>query len=443
MVDVVGDGAKARPQEVAIDEGFFPAIRRRLVATRYVLIAAVGVLLVLAVSGRVELPLALGLSAIVAAVAALSPTRTALARRMAIATSKPTVNYDVVNAVLDSLADPLIILDERGHVTFANDAAHETVGKLPMGKSALLRFRSPELQEIIQEALAGAKPPPADFHERGPKERFFTVSIVGLPERSGADYRYALRFVDASEAKAMEKMRSAFIANASHELRTPLASLTGYVETLAGAARDDEAARTRFLPIMLEQTERMSRLVNDLLHLSKFETARGVDDFGAVDLADVLVHVADALKPIAESYGIEIDMQLGDTSGAPSQVSGDREELIQLFENLVENALKYAGDGKYVGITVKSDRLDGVPVWRVSVIDRGPGIPSEHLPRLTERFYRVSVDESRNRRGTGLGLAIAKHVVTRHDGRLQIQSKIGKGTTFSALLPKRKSVVSD
>jgi len=300
-----------------------------------------------------------------------------------------------------------------------------------------LRFRSPELQELIQEALAGGSPSPVVLHDRGDNERYFEISALRLPNDIGPLYRICLYFSDATQARFMERMRSDFVANASHELRTPLASLTGYIETLAGPARDDRKARDRFLPIMLEQTQRMSRLVNDLLHLSKYETARGIAEYRSVDVRDVLIHVSNAVKPIADAQGSIIERQFPDLS-VEMRVRGDREELIQLFENLVENGLKYGGAGKPVTISAYSALIDRKPAWKFDISDQGAGIAPEHLPRLTERFYRVDVEESRGKQGTGLGLSIAKHVATRHEGKLQIQSDLGQGSTFSVLLPKGK-----
>lgn len=433
MVDAVGKPSQTTG--LPPRSGWWKNAGRRLVATRYVLIACFFFFLALALFGRIEWLLAFELCAAMTVIAAVSPVRTARARLLEKVERAPTYDYAIANNILDALREPLIMLDGRGIVQFATREAIHRVQNVNVGASALLRFRSPELQELIQEALAGGTPGPVVLHDRGQNERYFQVSALRLPADIGPLYRVCLYFSDATQARFMERMRSDFVANASHELRTPLASLTGYIETLAGPARDDKEAQARFLPIMLEQTQRMSRLVNDLLHLSKYETARGIAEYKPVDVHDVIVHVSNAVKPIADAQGSTIELQFPEDPHGMS-VRGDREELIQLFENLVENALKYGGAGKPISIMATSAFFDRTPCWKIDVVDQGPGIAPQHLPRLTERFYRVDVEESRGKQGTGLGLSIAKHVATRHEGKLQIHSDLGQGSTFSVLLPK-------
>jgi two-component system phosphate regulon sensor histidine kinase PhoR len=226
-------------------------------------------------------------------------------------------------------------------------------------------------------------------------------------------------------------MRADFIANASHELRTPLASLKGYVETLQGSAKDDTAARERFLKTMAEQAERMSRLVDDLLSLSRVEMREYLPPTDKVELGAVLAEVAQSLEPLSQQASIELALLPGE---AEASVWGDRDELTQVFQNLLQNAIKYGRSGGKV--EVRLGRETGPTLrYRVDVIDDGPGIAPQHLPRLTERFYRVSAAASRERGGTGLGLAIVKHILNRHRGELQIASTLGQGSTFSAILP--------
>jgi two-component system phosphate regulon sensor histidine kinase PhoR len=207
-------------------------------------------------------------------------------------------------------------------------------------------------------------------------------------------------------------------------LRTPLASLRGFIETLLGPARNDPAAHERFLTIMLEQVTRMSRLVDDLMSLSRLELKARVTPEDAVDLVPLIGSVCDALAPLADDLDVEIKLHLPDH---PVTVTGDRDELTQVFENLIENACKYGQDGKIVDVMLIDKPNQPV---EVSVVDYGPGIPEEQVPRLTERFYRVNVESSRSKKGTGLGLAIVKHILTRHRARLLIRSEIGRGSTF-------------
>jgi len=232
-------------------------------------------------------------------------------------------------------------------------------------------------------------------------------------------------------------MRADFVANASHELRTPLAALSGFIETLQGSARDDAAARERFLGIMQAQATRMARLIDDLLSLSRIELSAHVRPQHPVDLAPIVRQVADGLQTLARDREIQINIE---TPGEPLIVQGDRDELIRVFENLVENALKYGGSGKQVDIGfVHGQAADGGPEIGVAVRDYGPGIAPEHLPRLTERFYRVDVVESRAQGGTGLGLALVKHILNRHRGRLEIESRMGDGATFTVRLPRAQA----
>jgi two-component system phosphate regulon sensor histidine kinase PhoR len=227
----------------------------------------------------------------------------------------------------------------------------------------------------------------------------------------------------------MEEMRADFVANASHELRTPLATLSGFIETLQGQARDDPAARARFLSIMQTQATRMARLIDDLLSLSRIELNAYLRPSTRVDLRNIVRQVVDGLQTLARDREVEVRVSSAD----PLEVLGERDELLRVFENLIENALKYAASGKRVDITLLADRTRNEA--RVAIRDHGPGIAPEHLPRLTERFYRVDVADSRAQGGTGLGLALVKHILNRHGGRLIIESVYGEGATFTAVLP--------
>jgi two-component system phosphate regulon sensor histidine kinase PhoR len=228
-------------------------------------------------------------------------------------------------------------------------------------------------------------------------------------------------------------MRADFVANASHELRTPLAALLGFIETLQGPARNDTVAREKFLAIMQQQAARMARLIDDLLSLSRIELNAHLAPNTPVDLAPIVRQVADGLQTLARDRAVEIKLT---TPPEPLVVLGDRDELIRALENLVENALKYGEAGKRVDITLtRAETRAGTPEARIAVRDYGPGIAPEHLPRLTERFYRVDVADSRAQGGTGLGLALVKHVLNRHGGRLSVESTRGQGATFVMHLP--------
>ncbi|RCW87517.1 ATP-binding protein [Phyllobacterium bourgognense] len=324
------------------------------------------------------------------------------------------------------LPDPLIIFDHEGTILYVNPAANGAFPPLARGGALLMHFRAPEMQTLVQSVVADAMARSVDYFERVPVERWYRATVLLLDQAGGADRQYLLSFRDQTEAHRLERMRSDFIANASHELRTPLASLSGFIETLRGPARNDEAARDNFLQIMQKQAERMARLIDDLLSLSRIEMKAHIAVKDQVDLAVVLNHVADSLSPLAAELGVEFERNI-DTG--PINVLGDRDELTQVFQNLLENACKYGQSGKKIIIELK--REDGA--IKATIQDFGPGIPDEHIPRLTERFYRVSLETSRAQKGTGLGLAIVKHILTRHRARLIVRSKVGEGSSFTVV----------
>jgi two-component system phosphate regulon sensor histidine kinase PhoR len=296
--------------------------------------------------------------------------------------------------------------------------------------------RDPELLAAVDEALATRKGSAVELQTRVPVERRLLAMVAALdyPASNGGGPALLISFRDLTEQDRLAKMRADFVANASHELRTPLASLRGFVETLQGAAKDDPEARERFLKVMSEQAERMSRLVDDLLSLSRVEMREHLPLVERVDLNDALSRVIQALQPLAGKTGTTIAFE---PLSEPAIIRGDRDEVVQVFQNLIQNALKY---GKPVGrIDVRVSReaaAAGRPArFLASVKDDGPGIAPQHLPRLTERFYRVNVAASREKGGTGLGLAIVKHILNRHRGELMVASTVGQGSTFTVALP--------
>jgi len=245
-----------------------------------------------------------------------------------------------------------------------------------------------------------------------------------------------MTFHDQTPLRRVEEMRADFVANASHELRTPLAALSGFIDTLQGPARDDPKARERFLGIMHSQATRMARLIDDLLSLSRVELSAHVRPDTLVDIVPIVHQVVDGLEPLARERQVEVNVDLPET---PAWIAGDREELMRVFENLVENALKYGASGGKVNVSlVAATSSEGQPELRALVRDFGPGIAPEHLPRLTERFYRVDVGDSRAQGGTGLGLSLVKHIVNRHRGRLLIESVLKQGATFTACFPQAR-----
>jgi len=363
----------------------------------------------------------------VAAFVPRRPVRTAGASMIARAPSSTDLSAENLAA---AVADPVIVFDEAGVVVLANGAAEAAFSDIEPGISLPLKFRAPELQQMLENMLSGQVPSmTVDYVDRIPIERAYRVTATAVGSGSGL---FVMVFKDQSESRRIDRMRADFIANASHELRTPLASIAGFVETLRGPARNDPAAREQFLQIMQNQTSRMARLIDDLLSLSRLEMKAPALAGGAkVGLAGIIAGVVESLQPLAVENGVTVENQVGGKLDVP----GDRDELFQVFENLVENACKYGQRGGKVILSVVQAEAAGE--IGVEVRDFGSGIAEEHIPRITERFYRVDVENSRSQKGTGLGLSIVKHIVTRHRGRLTISSKLGEGSVFTVYLPAK------
>jgi two-component system phosphate regulon sensor histidine kinase PhoR len=342
----------------------------------------------------------------------------------------------VLESVISGLPDAVLALSRQGRVLAFNKQAVQLVPGLHRGGLGLVAIRVPALADAIQKAGETGQPQRVEFSERVP-ERWLEAFVIPINSR-GASAKGELdsllvTFHDLTPMRRVEEMRADFVANASHELRTPLAALSGFIDTLQGSARNDTAARERFLQIMQAQATRMARLIDDLLSLSRIELSAHMRPDTPVDLVPIVRQVADGLQTLARDREVEIRIHAPPT---PLIVLGDRDELIRVFENLIENALKYGASGKRVEIDFSREgKGDGDDEAQVVVRDYGPGIAPEHLPRLTERFYRVDVADSRSQGGTGLGLALAKHILNRHRGRLSIASELGQGATFTVHLP--------
>jgi two-component system phosphate regulon sensor histidine kinase PhoR len=334
-----------------------------------------------------------------------------------------------VENVLDGVPEPLLVLDLNHRIVHANYAAELAIGSNINMRPLVDAMRSPELLDAVEAVMAGAVPEAiADIELRDHTTRSYRAIIARLANIGGGGEAAVMALQDLTAIRRLEAMRADFVANASHELRTPLANLVGFIETLEGPAKDDEAARARFLGIMKDQANRMARLVEDLLSLSRVE----MDEYapaGATDsIEDVINSVIQELDPMSQERNISFHTEV---KGPLSATLGDRDLLQQVFRNLLENALKYGREGSIVQIKLVSEN----EAVRVSIIDEGPGIPAEHIPRLTERFYRVDVARSRSLGGTGLGLAIVKHILNRCRGHLEISSIVGRGSIFTVHLP--------
>jgi two-component system phosphate regulon sensor histidine kinase PhoR len=337
-------------------------------------------------------------------------------------------------AVFAAIPDPLIVIDGQRRIVRANPAATEFVGIVPEASDLAASLRNPVVLAAADAVLAGEHARVVDFVLSVPVERVMRARVARIEGTSSGGAVAILTLHDITALKAAEQMRADFVANAGHELKTPLASLVGFIETLLGAARDDAAARDRFLGIMRGEAGRMSRLVDDLLSLSRIELNEHVPPTSRVALGLLVEQVAEVLELRASERGIRLELILPDDL---PDVVGDEDELAQVFQNLIDNAIKYGRPQSTV--KVAADCLAGASGHnggsvRLAVADQGEGIPSEHLPRLTERFYRVDNARSRELGGTGLGLAIVKHILNRHRGRLEISSTLGVGSTFTVWL---------
>ena len=339
-----------------------------------------------------------------------------------------------VEALLTALPQAALIVDARPRVTFANDAAHRllaTRGGTVENVDLVRLVRHPDFIEAVERVLASEPAASTDFVIYRPVVTSMRATIARLGE--GA--QVAVVMEETGHRDDAERMRSDFVANVSHELRTPLTTVTGLIEALQGPAKGDAAATERFLDLMAQEAGRMSRLIEDLLSLSRVESNERVRPLDPVDLSPIIRGVGDTLQQRAQSAGVKVVFDLPPGS---MMVPGDADQLTQVVINLVENALRYGSSGGRVN--VGAERLDHAPgfrgpVVRLTVSDRGDGIAAEHLPRLQERFYRVDSGRSRHMGGTGLGLAIVKHIVNRHRGRVRISSTLGEGTTVAVLIP--------
>lgn len=340
------------------------------------------------------------------------------------------MTYDEIDAIIQAFPLPVLVIGGDERVRAANSGLESILGPDLLGKHYITALRQPAIIAAITESRRSGKTQFVRYMGRsGPKDTVYRVSVAV------AKTDLVLTFEDQTASEEAGQMRRDFVANVSHELRTPLTALLGFIETLDGAAKDDPAARSRFLGIMAHEANRMRRLVDDLMSLSRVEEDARVRPRAQVELGGLLASVIKGLEPQTKAAGVTVTLDLV----APEEtVPGDAGQLVQVFTNLVENAIKYGASGKEVTVSLlpraMNTRLRTQAV-QISVADKGEGIAEHHLARLTERFYRVDNHRSREVGGTGLGLAIVKHIINRHRGRLLIESTLGEGTTVSVFLP--------
>jgi two-component system phosphate regulon sensor histidine kinase PhoR len=338
----------------------------------------------------------------------------------------PALSGPAGQALLSGLPMPAMLVGRDDRIAACNDRALALFGAGVVGRNPAMAVRSPGVLSAIADA----------WREGGVQEVRMTLlrdgqdlAFLVTVSRQGEGLVLAV-FRDVTEEEKAGAMRRDFVANVSHELRTPLTALMGFIETLKHAAKDDPKAREMFLGIMEAEAGRMNRLVRDLLQLSRVEAEERVRPKEPVELRGLLEGVISSLRGVAEREGDRVEL-----TGEAVTVPGDRDQLVQVFTNLVENALKYGRPGQVVRVTLSPEETVRGPAVRVEVADEGEGIDPVHLPRLTERFYRVDSHRSREMGGTGLGLAIVKHIVSRHRGWLRIESEKGRGSRFQVVLP--------
>ncbi|MGH6923342.1 MAG: ATP-binding protein [Propylenella sp.] len=424
-----GSGESAQPRRREALE--------RLRAARPTLLAASALILVGAVVFDVPLVYAFaGIVGLVVVAALPLRSRAAQAALDAGRSSLPVWPDTSMKATVEALPWPSFLLDATGVVRYANQLAADLFTATRPGDPFTNTFRRPEFGDAVEDAAAG-QAMSVEFREPGAAASYL-AHLSPLRSPGGGVGFILVTFDDVSDRMAIARMRADFVANASHELRTPLAALTGFIETLLGPAKNDPTATEKFLHVMLEQALRMRRLIDDLLSLSRAEMRAHHRPTGTADLVGVMRQAADAMRPLAEERSVTLSLEL--PKDGPVTVTGDHDELVQVVQNLVENAIRYGGAGGKVDLALER-RHGSRPQTAIRVKDYGPGIAAEHIPRLTERFYRVDVGASREMKGTGLGLAIVKHILTRHGGELEVKSQPGQGARFTVVLPSAQAEV--
>lgn len=362
------------------------------------------------------------------------------------ASPKQEIKSPLYIAITDALTDPIILLDQGNHLVHANQQAKAIFQINGQGQDISAIIRNPELIEAINQVTINKSAKTIKLQERVPIERHFDVNITWIAKNKDDKPALVIHFHDLTEQERLNRMRADFIANASHELRTPLASVLGCIDTLRGAAKNDAAAQEKFLSLMASQGKRMTGLIDDLLSLSRVEMDAHRQAKEKVDIIALLSNTVDSLRSLADEQNIKLNLEYDEDDLI---AIGDSKELAQVFQNLIHNAIKY---GQTSGATqsevnIKISKFSAQPnnakfgnpqsdKIHIEIEDHGIGIEPIHLPRLTERFYRVDVEQSRQKGGTGLGLAIVKHILTHHRGDLKIRSKAGEGSTFTVILPK-------
>ena len=341
------------------------------------------------------------------------------------------------HSLVEAFPAPCLLIGQNERIVRSNVPARELFGNTIDNRNYITVLRQPQLLDCVESVLRMRQVAHTPF-TTSEARRDVSWHVTAAPAQVNGAFHVLLAFEDRTAMREAGQMRRDFVANVSHELRTPLTALIGFIETLRGAARHDPDAQDKFLGIMEKEASRMNRLVRDLLSLSKVEAEERMRPTEVVDVPAMVQSVILSLKPAAETQAVEVDLELMEEAAPFVHVPGDGDQLAQVVTNLIENAIKYSGTGSRVEVSIAYHERDAIlrePAMEIAVADTGEGIDPIHIPRLTERFYRVDTHRSREMGGTGLGLAIVKHIVNRHRGRISIDSRLGKGSTFRVFLP--------
>ncbi len=359
-------------------------------------------------------------------------------RPVASASNAKAGSQQIATTLIGALPEPAILLSPDGTTASFNAKAADLFDGLEPGAHISGAIRNPQVLDAIAACSRAGGAQSVAFNDRVPVDRHMMATVTWLGGGI-ADTPNILLFIrDLTEQRRLDQLRSDFIANASHEIKTPLTSLLGFIETLQGAARHDEGARDRFLGIMAKQGERMARLIDNLMSLSRIESRAHLRPQDAIQIGELVLQACDALEPMAAEANIQVSVR-SELTG--ETVLGDRDELTQVFINLLHNSIKYGREGGTVHVSLRRKQSRPGSSIEISIEDDGPGIPSQHLPRLTERFYRVPSQAAQEKGGTGLGLAIVKHVLNRHRAELRISSEEGAGSKFTVLLAEHTAPI--
>jgi two-component system, OmpR family, phosphate regulon sensor histidine kinase PhoR len=403
----------------------------RLFVRRWLILLFLAIILALTVHCGLPWQAALSASIAFSCGAALLPRSGLPVSPRRAALPDETLPVQIATSLVAALPESAILLASDGTILSFNEQARELLGGLRTGSHLSSATRSPQVLDSVAQCSPARPLATVTLCDRVPVERHLAVTVNWLslgPSRTPA---ILLFLRDLTAQRRLDQLRSDFIANASHEIKTPLASLLGFIETLQGAARHDEAARDRFLAIMAKQGQRMARLIDNLMSLSRVEMRAHLKPQDTVMICELVQQACDTLEPMAAEANVQVTAR-AEAQGAA--VLGDRDELTQVVLNLLHNAIKYGRPGGTVQVGVHRVKSGPTSMIEITVEDNGPGIPGQYLPRLTERFYRVPRPAALEKGGTGLGLAIVKHVVNRHRGEFRIFSEEGAGSKFTVLL---------